>query len=114
MTLQLNELASIKRTVQGLARGPSESDFINLRQRLEGAEKSDSLMRKTLTEHDKKIKQLKLGNNNPTENARGPVDDLADSLKQLRSELEDHVLYANKEISTLNVLLTKKANLTEI
>ena len=48
-------------------------------------------MRKTLTEHDKKIKQLKLGNaNSQLDQARGPVDELAESLKQLQSDFDDH------------------------
>ena len=55
-----------------------------------------------------------MGNKDQPENARGPVDDLADALKLLRSEYEDHVLFASKEISTMNALLTKKANLTDV
>lgn len=39
-------------------KGPSESDFINIRGRLEVCEKSDSSIRKTLADHEKKLKGL--------------------------------------------------------
>ena len=38
---------------------PSENDFNLLKGRMEACEKADSLMKKTLTEHEKKLKNLK-------------------------------------------------------
>jgi len=39
-------------------KGPSESDFVNIRGRIEACEKADSMIRKTLAEHEKKLKGL--------------------------------------------------------
>ena len=55
---QLADLSSLKRTIAGLMKGPSESDFVNIRGRIEVCEKADSNIRKTLAEHEKKLKGL--------------------------------------------------------
>jgi hypothetical protein len=39
-------------------KGPSESDFVNIRGRIEVCEKADSNIRKSLAEHEKKLKGL--------------------------------------------------------
>ena len=38
---QLADLSSLKRTIAGLMKGPSESDFVNIRGRIEVCEKAD-------------------------------------------------------------------------
>jgi hypothetical protein len=82
-----------------LAKGPSESDFINMKLRIDGTEKSDSLMRKTLTEHEKKLKQLKHGHASALSDVPpGPVDELADLFKEFKFDFDEHLLYVNKEL----------------
>lgn len=51
-------MSSLKRTIAGLMKGPSESDFVNIRGRIEVCEKADSNIRKSLAEHEKKLKGL--------------------------------------------------------
>lgn len=86
-----------------------------MKQRIDGTEKSDSLMRKTLTEHEKKLKQLKHGNNSSlSEIPPGKIEEISDGMKQFRKDFDDHKHFVDKEISTMNLLLPKKANLSDI
>lgn len=56
---QLEEFQKMRRQINSLLKCPSESDFNLLKGRVEGCEKAESLMKKTLTDHEKRLKNLK-------------------------------------------------------
>ena len=112
----VSDFSSLKRTIAGLMNGPSESDFVNIRGRIEACEKADSSIRKTLAEHEKKLKGLnsKTGNSGLDHNS-GALEQCLEGLHQLRKEFEEHRDSSNKEISNINTLqLPKKANISDL
>ena len=72
-------------------KGPSESDFVNIRGRIEACEKADSNIRKTLAEHEKKLKGLNRPSNSQMEvKSNQPADEHIHDLSTLRKEFEDY------------------------
>lgn len=110
------ELPSIKRTLNGLMRGPSESDFVNMRGRLDAGEKSDSQIRKTLIDHEKKIKNLKNGTDRVGKSPADPeaVEQMTDDISQLRLEFEEFKKNADRDIRVNQELLNKRATIQDL
>jgi hypothetical protein len=86
-------------------KGPSESDFVNIRGRIEACEKADSNIRKTLAEHEKKLKGLNRPSNSQMEvKSNQPGDEHIHDLSTLRKEFEDFRDATTKEFSNINTL----------
>lgn len=68
-----------------MASAPSESDFMNLRNRMDMSEKNCSQLRKSLTDQEKKIKVIRasgttLGGKSHASGGADTLEDLADKL----------------------------------
>lgn len=111
--LQMEEFQKIKRQVNGLLKCPSENDFNLMKGRMEACEKSDSLMKKTLTEHEKKIKNLKSAGGGGGADA-GLIEEFQMEMDKLRQEFEEHRDLSNKELTSHNVQLLNKVSITDL
>ena len=85
----MSDFSSIKRTIASLAKGPSESDFVNLRGRMDACEKADSNIRKTLADHEKKLKGLNKPSSSQMEVKSAHNDEHVNNLDSLRKEFDE-------------------------
>ena len=59
MEEKLSDFALMKRQMNNLAAAPTESDFMNLRNRMDMCEKNGSQLRKSLTDQEKKMEVVR-------------------------------------------------------
>ena len=80
---------------------------------MEACEKADSLMKKTLTEHEKKLKNLKNSTGGGGPDA-GVIEEYQAEMDRLRQEFEEHRDLSNKELTSHNVQLLNKVSITDL